>query len=55
MILDNVQPDIEEVIPVEQTGLREYRGREEQVLAFTTLIESGIPDFQNSKGNLKPV
>lgn len=39
MILERIQPYIEEVITVEQAGFREYRGCEEQVLALTTLIE----------------
>jgi hypothetical protein len=42
MILERIQPYIEDVIPIEHAGFREYRGCEEQVLALTTLIESGF-------------
>jgi len=42
MILKRIQPYIEEVIPVEHAGFREYRGCEEQVITLTTIIESGF-------------
>lgn len=39
LILERIQPCIEEAIPIEQAGFRHNRGCEEQVLALTTLIE----------------
>jgi hypothetical protein len=42
LILERIQPCIDEVIPVEQAGFRHNRGCEEQVLALTTLIENGL-------------
>lgn len=42
LILERIQPHIDEIIPVEQAGFRNNRSCEEQVLALTTLIEAGF-------------
>jgi len=44
LILNRIQPTIDQHIPIEQAGFRENRGCNEQMLAFSTFVESG---FQN--------
>jgi hypothetical protein len=42
LILERIQPHIDEIILVEQAGFRNNRSYEEQDLALTTLIETGF-------------
>jgi hypothetical protein len=44
LILQRIQPLIEDVTPINQAGFRQHRSCTEQVMAFTTHIEAG---FQN--------
>jgi len=41
LVLERIQPTIDKVVPIEQTGFRENRSCTEQVLALTAFIEIG--------------
>jgi hypothetical protein len=42
LILQRIQPLIEDVTPINQAGCRHHRSCTEQVMAFTTHIEAGF-------------
>lgn len=44
LVLEQIQPAINKIIPVEQSEFRKNRGCVEQVMALTTFIENG---YQN--------
>lgn len=55
MILERVQPDVDEVIAKEQAEFRENRRCEEQVLALTTLIKSRSQRKLKTRSSFNPV
>ena len=48
LVLERIQDDVDSQLPVEQGGFRRNRGCNEQLLAFSTFVESGFHNHQKT-------